>query len=610
MTSTAGRDRVSRLAAVVFGALVLATVGAFVIAQKLKSAPPVVVRPWVSSVFSPLASAESGKRRRARISFWIVRGDDVAISIVDVQGRIVRRLVEGERLEARVRRTWWWDGRTDEGRRAPDGRYRVRVALIHQGRTFDLPHATIRLDTAPPRPRVLRVEPAAPGGPAFLPQRGVDAVTAWFRGTEGRRARLQVWRTDVAPPRIVAQAPIPARTDHVAWDGTVDGAPAPPGTYLLGLYVEDRAGNPGTFPARTPPRGPQPGRAGVTVRRLAAAPPLTPVTAGRRAVVFVDARGRRYRWALRRWGQPRVLRRGAGSDVRLRVPIPRGQSGLHALTIAAGGHRTRVPLVVRADAPRRVLVVLPALTWQGLNPVDDDGDGMPNVLTAGPRATARLARPFARGLPASIATREGALLRFLDEELKRYDLTTDVALATVRGPTLDGHRGVVLAGDLRWITPELRRLLRGYVERGGRVWSLGVDALRRQVRLRDGVLSRPSAPVATDALGARPQQPLVENVDGAPLVVAEEGEVDLFAGTGGWFAGYDRWEALASLSPRAQLSDAAGPEAQPGTAVIASWRLGDGIAIHTGLPQLPARLLAGDAETQALVRRIWAILGR
>ena len=29
------------------------------------------------------------------------------------------------------------------------------------------------------------------------------------------------------------------------------------------------------------------------------------------------------------------------------------------------------------------LVVLPALTWQGVNPVDDTGDGLPNTLRAG-----------------------------------------------------------------------------------------------------------------------------------------------------------------------------------------------------------------------------------
>src|SRR5690606_28720213 len=109
--------------------------------------------------------------------------------------------------------------------------------------------------------------------------------------------------------------------------------------------------------------------------------------------------------------------------------------------------------------------------------------------------------------------------------------------------------------------------------------------------------------------GGRPQQPLVDNPDGAPIVVYEEGELDLFAGTGGSFAGFDRYEALASLTPGAELSDAAGPEAQPGTPVIASWRLGDGIAIHTGLPQLAERLAEGDLEARTLARRIWAILG-
>jgi N,N-dimethylformamidase beta subunit-like protein len=600
---------VNRLAGIVFGLLVLATLGAFVIAQKLKSSPPVVVRPLYSSVFSP--APDASKPKRARISFWIARGDDITVSVVDEDGRTVRTIVDDERLPTRVRRTWWWGGRTSDGRIAPDGSYRVRVALIHQGRTFDLPDVVIRLDTTPPRPRVTAVEPEGDSGPAFLPQRGVDGVTVSFRGTEGRRAALRVWRTDVRPARMVREIEIPGRTEQVSWDGTVEGEPAPAGTYLMGLYVEDRAGNPATFPARTPPRGDVPGRAGVTIRRLAAAPPLTPVTAGRRAVVFVDARGRRYTWALRRWGDPKVLRRGRDHAVRLRVPIPLGQSGLHVLTIAADGHRTRVPVVVRTRRDRRVLVVLPALTWQGENPVDDDGDGMPNVLGAGGgKATARLARPFAHGMPASIARREGQLLRFLDADLKRYDLTTDVGLATARGPTLDGHSGVVLAGDERWITPELRRLLRGYVERGGRVWSLGTDSLRRQVRLRDGVLSHPSAPVPTDALGGRPQQPLVTNADGAPMVVYQEGEVDLFAGTGGQFPGYDEYEVLASLTPGAELSDAAGPEAQAGTAVIASWRLDDGVAIHTGLPQFAQRAADGDLDAQTLARRIWAIASR
>lgn len=593
----------TRAARIVFALLVLATLGAFFVGQKLKNSPPLIVRPHVSEVFSPTPEA---RVRRARISFFLERGDDISISIVDDQGQIVRKVADGVYVPKKVRKTWWWDGRDEKGRIAPDGYYRVRVAMIHQGRTVDLPDVEIGLDTKPPKPRVVSVAPEEGAGPAFLPQRGVDGVTVSVRGTEGRRALLQVWRTDVTPAKIVAEREIAARQASIVWDGTVGGRPAPAGTYLMGLLVADRSGNRGTFPAQVPPRaGAVPGRAGVTVRYLAAAPSLDPVHAGERTTVFVDARRRRYTWALRRWGDARVLARGRGRDVRLRVNVPRGQAGLHVLSIATADHRTQVPIVVRARVPRRVLVVLPALTWQGLNPVDDDGDGMPNTLDgAGRDASVRLLRPFARGLPESVPSQEGALLRFLDENLIRYDLTTDAALATGSGPSLDDYRGAVFAGDSRWITPGLRGELRRRVQAGGQIWSLGTDALRRTVALRDGLLSRPSAPSPTDALGARPRQPLVE-AESAQLDAFQLGPI--FEGTGGSFPGYDSYETLASLIPAAELTAAAGPDAD--TLVIASWTLGDGTAVHTGLPQLASKAADGDADAGALVRSIWSALG-
>lgn len=633
----------TRVAQVAFGVLVLATLGAFVVTQKLKSSPPLVVRPHISQVFSP---APDARVRRAKVSFWIVEGDDVTVSIVDDEGRIVRRLLDGGKVPKRKRITLWWDGRTEDGALAPDGRYRVRIALIHQGRTIDLSR-TIRLDTSPPKPIVTDVEPRAGDGPAFLPQAGVEEVTIHVAGTERRRARVLIYRTDVTPPRQVGELTVPQHRRKVTWDGTLDGRPAPPGTYLMGLLVADRAGNPGTFPRRLPPEGPQPGHAGVTIRRLAAAPPLVPVDAGRRAVVLVDARGAPYRWALRRHGDPAVLARGSGEGARLTVPTPRGQSGLHVLTIEtttapdpararrggrrAGrgggrsrpaaqrapegtGDRTTVPIVVRTAQPRAVLVVLPAITWQGLNRVDDDGDGMPNTLdSGGPRATAKLSRPLADGLPDGVPTGEGALLRFLDENLIRYDLTTDAALSTGDGPPLGGHRGVVLAGDARWITPQVRDKLRRYLRDGGNVWSLGTDALRRWVRLRpDGTLAAPTSPRAIDALGARPRQPLVRVEGEEPTdeitIYEDDPQLELFEGTSGAFGGYDVYETLAGVAPAARLLSAAGAEA--GVPVIAAWQLGDGVAIHTGLPQLAAKAQAGDLDAAALIRRIWQLLAR
>jgi hypothetical protein len=590
-----------RAARVAFGVLVLATLGAFVVTQKLKSAPPLVVRPHISSVFSP---APDARVRRARISFFILHGDDVTVSIVDANERIVRTLVDGRSLPARTRITRYWNGRTATGAIAPDGHYKVRVALIHEGRTIDLP-PTIGLDTRPPRPRVVAITPRAGAGPAFLPQHGVHAVTIHLRGTEGRRAQLLIYRTDVSPARRLGTLPIEHGQRTVAWDGTLAGVPAPAGTYLMALRVADRAGNPGTFPARLPPvAGGVTGRAGVTVRRLAAAPPLGPVHAGGHATVFVDARGHAYDWALRRDGGSKRLAHGRGRGARLRLRVPRQQSGLDVLTLVAGERRTTVPIVVRSGRAHSVLVVLPALTWQGENPVDDDGDGMPNTLaTGGPAA---LARPLAHGMPASVDTQEGALLRQLDANLLRYDLTTDAALATVTGPVLEGHRGVILAGDERWLTPQLATLLRRYVQHGGRVWSLGTDALRRSVRLRGGMLSHPSAPFLPDTLGARPLQPLVHRTLPATMTIYQDGPLGLFQQTSGAFSGYSSYEALAPFAAPAKLVSAAGPTA--GTPVIAAWQLGSGIAIHTGLPELPARALAGDPDASALVQRIWSLL--
>jgi hypothetical protein len=626
----------TRMARIAFALLVLATLAAFVVTQKLKSSPPLVVRPHVYSVFSP---APDARVRRARISFWIVNSDDVIVSIVDPEGDILRRLVDGRHLPARRRMVLSWDGREDDGTVAPDGSYRVRVALIHQGRTIDLAQP-IRLDARPPRPLVADVSPHAGDGPAFLPQHGVRAVTIHLSGTEGRSARVLIYRTDLARPRRVGQLPVPFGARTIAWNGTLRGVPAPPGTYLMGLLVADRPGNVGTFP-RVPPGtrgwtpGPVPGHAGVTVRRLAAAPPLAPVDAGKIAVVYVDARGRPYEWALRRLGDAAVVAHGADRGARLRVRVPHGQSGLYELTIATlppgarparRGHRaaragtgerfrTTVPIVARTTKPRSVLVVLPALTWQGRNPVDDDGDGIPNTLDSSPparRASAVLARPLAHGLPADVAA-EGALLRFLDANLMRYDLTTDVALASgadTDGPPLGSHRGVVLAGDFRWITPQLRDSLRRYVRDGGRVWSLGTDALRRTVRLGGGVLRAPSAPQPTDALGGRPQQPLARASAGKPATITtyQEGRLGLFEGTSGAFTGYDAYETLAGVMPGARLDAAAGPQA--GVPVIAAWTLGDGFAIHTGLPQLADRARSGDLDAAALIRQIWTLLGR
>src|SRR5690606_11801093 len=129
-------------------------------------------------------------------------------------------------------------------------------------------------------------------------------------------------------------------------------------------------------------------------------------------------------------------------------------------------------------APRGGLVVLPMMTWQGRNPVDDDGDGRPDLLDY--NLPARLYRDMGGGgLPQGFAGGEAPVLMWLDRERRRYDITTDVALLAGEGRDLRAYKGVLIPGDARWLPAAVRRKLQAFVRRGGTLVSLGTDSLRR-----------------------------------------------------------------------------------------------------------------------------------
>src|SRR5205085_982216 len=221
-------------------------------------------------------------------------------------------------------------------------------------------------------------------------------------------------------------------------------------------------------PAFPVPPGTTP-HAGVTVRYLAVQPPLDPVAAGTRALVYVDSRRAAYRWSLWRQGVRKPLASGSSSRYDLTVPVPRRTAGLYTLLVRTFAHGTAVPLVAQSSRSARILVVLPALTWQGLNPLDDDGDGLPNTLDAG--GPVDLVRPLVTGLPVGF-DEQAAFLAYLDKVHLGYDLTTDIGMIHGVGPGLAGHRAVVLAGSERWVSASLAAPLRSYVAGGGNLLSL------------------------------------------------------------------------------------------------------------------------------------------
>jgi hypothetical protein len=609
---------------VIFGVLVAATFAAFFVAQRLKNAPTVVQQFKFSPFFSP---NRDGRFDRARVTFKLKEADDVTVEILDADGDPVKTLLDDRHLGRYepIKPSLSWDGTDGEGRVLPDGRYKVRITLRHLGRSV-LGQRSMLKDTKPPQPRVLSIGPEKAYGPELLPEPGGGDAEVHF-GPALAHARIHVFRVAPGAPREVRTDGLRHGDERWDWDGRNDaGRRVSPGTYLVVPEWRDVAGNVGTavpldrtgLPILA--RGRLPGRGGVTVRYVGARPPITAVKARDRTEIDVDARQKRYSWELRRLGES--TRRAGSSRPKTKTKVifsaPGGTSGLYVFTAHTRDHATRVILPVQARRPaagtaakpRGVLVLLPYTTWQGRNPADDDGDGAPDTLDRG--GPARFFRIMAGdGLPQGFTRQEGPLLRWLDRSGRRYDITTDLALALGKGSPLAGHHGVLIPGDARWLPSPVRAQLRTFVRRGGTVVSTGTDSLRRSVALdtAKGRLARPSAPRPTDLFGARLRPVVARPTD--LEVFQEDPGIDLFKDSGGRFAQIPAWEETARIGDEADLLTSAvtvDPDARGKTVVVAA-RFGKGLVIRPGFPSFSQRLAADtDPATSALMARMWTLL--
>jgi flagellar hook assembly protein FlgD len=609
---------VTWLARVAFVLLVGATFAAFFAAQRVKGAPPVVQAPGLDHYFSPNGD---GVHDANRFSVRLREGDGpVIVDVVDVEGDAVRRLADGANAGGERDLALTWDGRTDSGARAADGEYQVRVTLRDEGRSVTVPRATT-LDTAPPRPRVRRIEPEAIVGP------DPAGTRIHFGGVSGRRpTRLRIYRVQGGDASEVARLRQEAGKRSVEWDGRVDGQPAPQGTYLVQVITRDRAGNRGATPAEVPPqRGETRGRPGMTVRVIAAEAPMRPVTAGEKITINVDARGRPFRWRLRRVGRANPVETGresAGAPVELTAPS--GDSGLYLLELRTAGRTTAVPVPVQSDERARMLVVLPAMTWVGTDEVDQDADGVPNTLEAG--TPVNWPRVFSGGLPRDLTDNVAPLLVHLDRANIRYDLTTDLDLALSSSPRASDRTGVLLAGSERWVTRPYARRLRRYVMDGGRLASFGTESLRRGVTIlrneqsTGGKLVRPTQPAPDDPFGARFSE--VRTVS-APVTLTPIGgdpANELLTGFDGVLSGFRVFEESDLPAEEERLLAALGEETapeeeeqgvpeelpEPARPALTSTRLGEGFVIRVGLPEWAQRL--DDPQVAQLTHNIADLL--
>src|SRR3954466_11162425 len=181
---TAERERIAKRATIVFAPLVVATVAAFFVTQRLKRSSPVVRRVMLPLHISPNGD---GRKDKAVIKFKLPKADDrVTVSITDANGDEVRRLAD--RRLGKGRHRFVWNGRDSSAAILPDGFYYLRVVLAGQGRGT-ITRRGIQLVTKAPAPKLMSVSPPR------LRAGGRQAVTIRFSGPSNPAPVFSVYRT-------------------------------------------------------------------------------------------------------------------------------------------------------------------------------------------------------------------------------------------------------------------------------------------------------------------------------------------------------------------------------------------------------------------------------
>lgn len=300
-------------------ALLGATAAAFAVTERLKLERSPITGTRVDRVFSPVCECA---RDVAVISFVLRKPGSVTVDVLDSSGRRARRLVR-DRAEPAGRVSYTWDGRDDADRIVSEASYRPRVMLAEHGRTIVLPNP-IRVDTTPPRVRIVRVRPRvfSPDGDGER-----DRVTVRYEVSERARAMMLV----DGRRRVLGK--FQRLEGRLVWFGRIDGRPVRPRLYELRLRAVDRAGNRSTRSRAVT----------VRVRYVALARDRIEVVAGRRFSVRVSADARSYRWLFA--GERGVERRRV---LVLRAPEEPGSYTLYAVV---GGRADRAEVVVAEPEP-------------------------------------------------------------------------------------------------------------------------------------------------------------------------------------------------------------------------------------------------------------------
>jgi FlgD Ig-like domain len=301
-------------------ALLVGTAAAFAVAERLKLTRSPVASPDIQRLIGPTCDCPTAN---AALSFGLRHADRVTASIVDSNGRRIRLLMDDER-RPKGRVSLIWDGRNEEGQVVHDGRYRLRIFLHDAHRTITVPE-TIRVDTRPPRLRLVSAEPRviSPDG-----DRNADRVVYRYRSSEPGKVQVFVDGT------LAVRGRRPAGPAQVRWRGHLKGDLAPVGPYETWITVVDRAGN-----ESTPTR-----RIEIRIRYVELEAVPRSVARGGTLVFRVDADADRVTWTLRPITRGARGINGVGEPGEFRVSLPmrllRGVYVLEAKTPAGSDRAT------------------------------------------------------------------------------------------------------------------------------------------------------------------------------------------------------------------------------------------------------------------------------
>src|SRR4051795_13351469 len=305
----------SPLVRAAFALLVGATIAAFFVTQQLKGEFPLVLR--FAATPNSISPNGDGVRDDTFVGFDLSERAKVSFFIVDSEAREVRRLLDARPLAGDTKHRYLWNGRDDEGRRVPDGKYQLRVVRRDEGRVINS-IKTVRVDTRKPRVRLTSAEPGviAPGNPGQDPH-----VRIRYSGPRNDKPEFRIFRTDEGQPRVVARFRGNTRREAL-WHGSIRGRPAVDGDYTFTVTVRDKAGNRSVAPAEIPTRQNALRGTGVAVRHLTLRGPLTTVRAGSLARLEVGPFRRACEFTLSRPGAKRPIKRARrrGGPFRVRVP--------------------------------------------------------------------------------------------------------------------------------------------------------------------------------------------------------------------------------------------------------------------------------------------------